>query len=158
MHKDKLCQTSKKFHSWECNIPVKVGTSNEVVVKASICPRVSDTDDILKAVLDVKAHISKSLLKRLCNNGFECGITVETKVLDSHTQRNVGSTQFHSHSVSMDDGKVTFRQDLALCDEVKESRSDSVTVVITVIFTTATPKKQYDISEHNDFEVIDTVD
>lgn len=136
---------------------MKVDTKEEVMVEASVCPRVSD-NNTLKAVLDVRVFTGKNLLKRLRNSNAECEIKVETEVLDNYTRQNIGSTQFHMHAMNMDDGKVTFRQDLAPCEAVHACRSSSVTLVFKATFVTTVAKQNYTISEHEEFGVIEIGD
>ncbi len=77
----------------------------------------------------------------------ECQIRVETEVLDTEAGQNLGSTQFCSYTLSVDDGKVNFRQDLVECDKVKACRGNSVTLVVKVTLDARQNAHEFEVED-----------
>ncbi len=124
----KLLKSGKKGYTWDCTIPVKIDKKKAVTTQVFLSPRVSDNDNMQNAKLDVMAEVNREAMTKLQG----CRIKIETEVRDTKAGRRIGSTQFHSHAVSMDNGQVKFRQDLVSYDEVKKCESDSVDLLFTV--------------------------
>ena len=154
LRKSKLLHSGRKGHTWNDAIWVEVSKKKEVKVRLFIFPRVSDNDKAQTTKLDATAQISKKLQKELQDQDKVGHIKVESEVLDNVAGKSIGSKRFRCHAVCMEDGRVNFRQDLVPCNEVKACKSDSVTIVFKVTFSTK-QKNEYKIKEESGFLVVD---
>ena len=156
LHKYKLLQSSKRGHTWSRTIAVQVTKRKEVTIRVFLFPSVSNSNntDTRNAKLDVTAELK--FLDKLLANNEECHIRVQSEIMDVQAGHSVGSTEFPSYRVSEDDGKVSYRQDLASCDRIKECRGDSVTLYLKAT-ATISPQERYDIHDVDGFAVVDKV-
>ncbi len=156
LNKDKFLQISRKGHTWHGSISIPVSKRKEARLQVFIFPRVSDSNSNNSQIakLDVTAEVK--FLGKLNSNNEECRIRVETEIWDTHMGRSIGSTEFQYFPVTVDDGKVNFRQDLVSCDQIKECRSNKVTLTIKALLAISA-QQQYDIREVDGFTVVEKV-
>ena len=108
------------------------------MVRLFLLPAVTDRVTLLKkAILQINVTVKPSLLARLSESGEDSWVMVESEIRDQQAGKKHGETNFKPHAIDPKDGRISFCQDLVMCEKVISCVSKCVNLAIKVTFVTS---------------------
>ena len=108
------------------------------MVRLFLLPAVTDTATLLKkAVLQVNVTVKPILLARLRESGEDSWVMVESEIRDQQAGKKYGEPNFTPYAIDPKDGRISFYQDLVMCEKVRSCVTNRVNLAVKVMFVTS---------------------